>query len=139
MNIKAYLAALAGAVFSFLGGWVIFGMLLMDFYMANTTSYEGLMKTPMPDLVFIFLSGLSASFLLTIIFTKWANVKTFGSGFTTGMTVYFFVIISFNLSMYGFYNLMNITLVFVDTLAQTIFGGLMGGIIGFILGTGKKE
>src|SRR5687767_4601179 len=122
MNVKAYLAALAGAVFSFFGGWVIFGMLLVDFYMANTTSYEGLMKTPMPDLIFIFLSGLSASFLLTIIFTRWANVKTFSAGFTTGMTIYFFVIISFNLSMYGFYNLMNITLVFVDTLAQTVFG-----------------
>jgi hypothetical protein len=138
MNVKAYLAAIAGAVFSFLGGWVIFGMLLMDFYMANTTSYDGLMKSPMPDLIFIFLSGLSASFLLTIIFTKWANVSTFQGGFTNGAIIYFFVVASFNLSMYGFYNLFNITLVFVDTIAQTVFGGLIGGIIGFILGTGKK-
>lgn len=138
MNVKAYLAAIAGAIVSFLGGWLIFGMLLMDFYMANTTWYEGLMKTPMPDLIFLFLGGLSASFLLTIIFTKWARVSTFSGGFKNGALIYFFVIISFNLNMYGFYNLMNITLVFVDTLVQTVFGGLIGGIIGFILGTGKK-
>ena len=139
MNTKAILAAFAGAVFSFLGGWVIFGMLLMDFYTANTATYEGLSKGPMPDLVFIFLSGLCSSFLLTVIYTKWANVETFSAGFTNGLIVYFFFAASMDLAMYAFYNLANMTLTIVDIIAQTVFGGVVGGIIGAVLGMGKKS
>ena len=139
MNTKALLAALAGAVFSFLAGWVVFGMLLMDFYMSNTTQYEGLMKGEMPNLVLIFISGLSSSLLIAYIFSKWANVKTFGAGLMNGVIIYFFIVTSFDLSMYAFYNLMNVTLVCVDIVVGTIFGGLMGGVIGLVLGMGKKE
>lgn len=139
MNIKAYLAALAGAVFSFLGGWAIFGMVLMDFYVSNTTNYQGLMKTPMPDLVFIFLSGLALSFLITIIYAKWANIKTFSAGFTNGMLIYFLYACAYDLNVYGFMNLQSLKLTLVDIGAQTIFGGVVGGIIGAVLGTGKKN
>jgi hypothetical protein len=138
MNTKAYLAALAGAVFSFLAGWAIFGILLADFYGSNTTQYEGLMKMPMPDLIFVFLSGLSGSFLLTIIYTKWANVKSFGDGFKNGLIVYFFYACAYDFSIYGFMNLQNLTLTLTDIIAQTIFGGAVGGIIGVVLGMGKK-
>ncbi len=139
MTTKALLAALAGAVFSFLGGWLVFGMLLMDFYTANTTSYEGLMKLPMPDMIFIFLSGLFSSVLVAFIFSKWANVKTFGAGFTNGMIIYFLIAASFDTAMYSFYNLMNLTLVCVDIIVSTVFGGVLGGIVGVVLGMGKKE
>jgi len=139
MNVKAYLAALVGAVFSFFAGWIIFGMLLMNFYTANTKVYEGLMRGPMPDLIFIFLSGLCSSFLLTIIFTKWAGVKTYSAGFTNGMIIYFLLAGTMDLSLYAFYNLANLTLTLVDIIAQTVFGGMVGGIIGLVLGIGNKE
>ena len=139
MNTKALLAALAGAVFAFLGGWIIFGILLMDFYQANTTSYEGLIKMPMPDLVYVFLSGLFSSVLIAFIYSKWANVKTFGAGFTNGMIIYFLMASWYDLSIYAFMNLQNLALTVVDIIAQTVFGGLIGGIIGAVLGMGKKE
>ena len=139
MNTKTLLAAFAGAVFSFLGGWVIFGMLLMDFYVANTTVYTGLMKEPMPDLAFIFLSGLAMSLLITFIYAKWAGVKTFGAGFTNGLIIYFLYASAYDLNVYGFMNLQSLTLTVTDIIAQTIFGGLVGGIIGAVLGMGKKE
>ena len=138
MNTKTILAALAGSVVSFLGGWVIFGMLLMDFYTANTTKYDGLMKEPMPDLLFIFLSGLALSSLVAYIYSKWANIKTFGAGFTNGLIIYFLYACAYDLNVYGFMNLQSLTLTLSDIIAQTIFGGLVGGIIGLVLGMGKK-
>lgn len=67
MSQRALLAALAGAVTSFLAGWLIYGILLMDFYKANTIVYEGLMKEP-PVLWGIFVSGFCSSLLFSLIF-----------------------------------------------------------------------
>lgn len=139
MNTKTYLAALAGAVFAFLGGWAFFGILLASVYSDNTQQYEGLMKTPMPDLPFIFISGLASSLLVTIIYAKWANVKTFGAGFTNGLLIYFLYACAYDFSVYGFMNLMNLKGTIIDILAQTVFGGVVGGIIGAVLGMGKKN
>ena len=36
MNARVLLAALGGAVSNFLVGWVVYGMLLMDYMKANT-------------------------------------------------------------------------------------------------------
>jgi hypothetical protein len=139
MNTKAYLAALAGAVFSFLGGWVFFGIVLTNVYSDNSQKYDGLMKTPMPDLPFIFISGLALSFLITIIYVKWANVKTFGEGFTNGLLIYFLYACAYDFNSYGFMNLLNLKGTIIDILAQTVFGGVVGGTIGAVLGMGKKD
>jgi len=137
MNVRAYFAAIVGGIFNFLAGWATFGFLLVDFYAINTFHYEGLTKVPMPDLIFVSLSGLSLSFLMTIVFAKWAGVSTFKSGFRNGMILSFFYICAVDLGLYGFYNLMNISLTAVDIVLQTVFGGVMGGIIGWVLGFKK--
>ncbi|MBK7856274.1 MAG: hypothetical protein IPJ79_16525 [Bacteroidetes bacterium] len=46
MNKKVIAAAIAGAITTFMLGWLIYGMLLMDFMEANTVKYEGLMLNP---------------------------------------------------------------------------------------------
>jgi hypothetical protein len=137
MNVRAYIAAIVGGIFKFLASWAVLGFLLVDFYLINTFQYEGLTKAPTPDLVFLALSALSFSFLMTIIFTRWAKVSTFQSGFRNGMILSFFYICAIDFGLYGFYNLMNLSLTAVDIVIQTVFGGLMGGIIGWVLGFKK--
>jgi hypothetical protein len=137
MNVRAYIAALVGGIFNFLAGWAILGFLLVDFYMINTFHYEGLTKVPTPDLIFLGLSGLSFSFLMTIIFVKWAKVSTFKGGFRNGMILSFFYICALDFGLYGFYNLMNLSLTGVDIVIQTVSGAIMGGLIGWILGFKK--
>src|SRR3712207_8732781 len=44
MNIRILVATLAGGLTMFLLGWLIFGILLMDYFKANTIQYPGLMK-----------------------------------------------------------------------------------------------
>jgi hypothetical protein len=137
MNLRAYIAAIVGGIFKFLASWAILGFLLVDFYLINTFQYEGLTKEPMPDLIFLGLSGLAFSFLMTIIFVKWAGVSTFKGGFRNGMILSFFYICAIDFGLYGFYNLMNLSLTAVDIVIQTVFGGVMGGIIGWVLGFKK--
>lgn len=138
MNTKLILATLAGAILYFLLGWVIYGMLLMDFYEANTVIYEGLNKE-MPDLLLLFLSNLAMSFLLAWIFQKWAQIHTLTGGLTAGLLIGFLIGTSIDFMFYSMMNLYTSTLLVVDIIVNTIVVGIIGACIGWILGMGKKS
>src|SRR5258706_10732221 len=139
MNTKTVLATAVGAVFNFLGGWLVFGIVLASFYQANTKTYEGLSKAEMPDLLFIFLSGIFNAYLVVYLLRRVGKDFNFVAGFKHGMVVYFCTAAWVNLSIYAFYNLQNLTLTFTDIFVQAIFGGINGGIMALVLGSGKKE
>jgi hypothetical protein len=139
MNTKTILATAVGAVFNFLGGWLVFGIVLSNFYLANTKTYEGLSKASMPDLPFIFLSGIFSAYLVTYLLRRIGKDFSFSAGFKHGLVVYFCMAAWVNLSIYAFYNLQNLTLTFTDIFVQAIFGGVNGGIMALVLGSGKKE
>lgn len=138
MNTKAILAGLAGGVFAFFGGWLVYGILLMDFTSSHAIPHEGVMKNP-PDMIFLVISNLSWGYLLAYIFYKWANIKTFGAGFTGGLIISFLVVFMIDTSLYAFYNLSDLTGTVADILIGSVFGGLIGGVVGWVLGTGNKE
>lgn len=138
MTTKTILATLAGAVFNFLGGWVVFGILLMDFYMSNTMTYEGLSKGEMPDLVAIFIGGIFSAYLITYTLKRIGQEYNFAAGFKHGFVIYFCMAAATNIGLYAFYNLMNMKITIVDIIVQGAFGGVNGGIIAIVLGSGKK-
>ena len=140
MNVRVLLASLAGAVTSFLLGWLVYGFLLHDFMEANTTDYPGLMvqEPSVTGLAAIFLSGLVSSFLYAFIFDKWAKAYSFVQGMKAGAIIAFCMITSFNLFMYAMMNLYSVTWLFSDIVIGTIFNAFIGGIIAWVLGL-KKE
>lgn len=137
MSKRMLLAALAGAVTSFLAGWLIYGILLMDFYKAHTIHYEGLMKEP-PVLWAIFVSGFCSTLLFAYIFDKWANVRSFAGGAMAGALLGFLIMLSFDLSFLAFFNLYSPSLLAVDVVLGTVFNAFIGGVVGLVLGMGKK-
>jgi len=139
MNTKTILATAVGAVFNFLGGWLVFGIVLANFYQSNTKTYEGLSKGEMPDLLFIFLSGIFTAYLVNYLLRKAGQGFSFATGFKHGFVVYFCTAAWVNLSLYAFYNLQNLTLTFSDIFVQAIFGGVNGGIMALVLGSGKSN
>ena len=96
MSTRAILAGIAGGIFAFLLGWLIFGMLLMDFYTANTTEYAGLMKDP-PSIVLILLCNLIWGLLFAFVFDKWAGFRTIGRGIVGGIILGLSIMLSFDL------------------------------------------
>jgi hypothetical protein len=138
MNSKILLATLCGGILMFLLGWLIFGILLMDFYTANTIQYEGLMKE-MPNLLLLFISNLLSAFLLSFIFQRWAGIKTFIGGLNGGLIIGLLLGLIYDLYFLASMNLYPVSLMVVDVIANAIMVGLVGGFIGWFLGTGKKK
>lgn len=133
------LAALVGAVLAFFGGWLIFGVLLHSFYESNTVHYEGLMRSESEmRLHGVAAAQLCFAGLLAYIFDRWANIRSFGPGFVGGLIVAGLMTAGFNLQMWSWMNLMPFKALVVDIVANAIFWGLIGGVIGWVLGRGKS-
>jgi hypothetical protein len=137
MNTKIILAAIVGGILYFLLGWLIYGFLLMDFFAENTKQYEGLMYE-MPNLLLVFLSNLSLSYLLAFIFQKWASIKTISRGFSAGFLIGLLLSISIDLMFHASMDFYTPTAVVVDIIANSVIIALVGGSIGWILGIEKK-
>jgi hypothetical protein len=137
MNVRVILASLAGAVVSFLLGWLVYGMLLSGYYEANTNHFNGLMINP-PNLIGIFLSGWVMSFLFAFIFSKWANISSFVPGLIAAGIISFLIMLSFDLSFWSMMNLFGKKLLVVDVVVGTAFYAFIGGVVALVLGF-KKE
>lgn len=139
MNTKMIVAALVGSVASFLLGWVVWGMLMMPYYEANTVNYPGLFRDEATMRLWaIYVGQLAWSGLLAYIFSAWANISTFGKGFMGGAIVFGLVSLGINFMMFAQFNLHTYQVYIIDTLINVAFGGIVGGIIAFVLGYGKK-
>lgn len=138
MNTKTIIAAVVGAIASFLLGYIIWGVLLMDYFEENSIQYDGLMNNP-PILWAIFLSGLATSSLYAFLFDK-LSINSVVEGFKYGLIINFFIAVSFALYFYAAMNLYSgTTVIFVDVIVNTIYGGLIGAVIGFMMGRGMAK
>lgn len=132
---KRIMATVAGFVVFFLMGWIIYGMLLMDFMSANSGSATGVMRSDTEMVWWALVAGnLMQAYLLVYIFGKWANITTFSGGLQAGATIGLIFGLGFDLTMYGTSNIMNLTATLVDPIATAIIMGVSGGVIGFVLG-----
>ena len=139
MKPKIIYAIIGATVTGFLLGWLIFGILLDSFYKSQMTAgAAALMKDP-PDMWAMIVMNVSYAVLLVYIFHAWAGITTFIKGFTAGITIFFLVMVGFDIGMYGFSTIFTLTLSIVDIIANTILGGIVGGVAGLILGLGNKE
>ena len=136
MTIKnRLLATLVGFVVLFLLGWLVYGMLLMDFYANNAGSATGVMRTEDEFIWWaLILGNLFQAYLLVYIFGNWANITTFSDGLKAGAIIGLIMGLAFNLSMYGTSNLMNMTSALVDPLVSAFNMAITGGVVGFMLG-----
>ncbi len=140
MNARIFIAALVGAILSFLLGWLIYGFLVTDFYTTHSLMkyYIGLEKS-YPNLLGIFLSCFAYTLLLAIIFGNLANITTLKDGALAGMAISLLMYLSFNLGMWSMMNLIGKSIVIVDTLINAATGGIIGAVIAWILGYKKNE
>lgn len=137
MNSKFIIATLAGAIVSFLLGWLVYGILLMDFMKANTMYYANLMKVK-PNMITLVASNIFWAALFAFIFQKWANVNSFMGGFKAGLPIAFILALGYYSSMHAFYHLFTRTWLVTDTIVSSLFHAVVAGVVGAVLGMGKK-
>ena len=132
---KRIMATLAGFVVFFLLGWLLYGMLLMDFFMNNAGSATGVMRAD-TEMVWwaLILGNVFQAYLLVYILGKWANVTSFSAGLQAGAVIGLILGFGFDLTMYGTSNRLNLTATLVDPLVLCAMMGITGGVIGMVLG-----
>ena len=86
----------------------------------------------------LILGNVSSGALLTYIFLKWANVSSFGGGLSAAAAIGFFMALSMNLLRFSTSNMIDLTGALTDVVAATVLASLSGGVIGAVLGMGKK-
>lgn len=137
MNSKVLLAALIGAVASFIAGFIVFGFILGNYMAAGIA--PGLMKTAEEmsgaSYVFIFLASFVSSLLIAYIFDSWANIRTLQGGLRAGALIGLLMALSVDLGLYATTHMFSgLGKVIVDVLASTLVTASGGAAIGWWLG-----
>jgi len=136
MNTKTLLGALIAGVISFLLGWLIFGILLMDYYTANMVQYSGLVKNP-PEIWAIAIANLAWALLIAWVFSM-SGINTVSRGISTGFILGFLMTLGFNSFLYAQFNLYNTKILAIDTVLSGVMGGINGAILGWWFGRSKR-
>lgn len=125
-----------GGIAFFLLGWLVWGILLMDFSKANynQTIY-------LPDDGMIWWAMIASNLVLALLVTlalNWAGAKTVVDGLKYGALVGGLYALTTDLGMYSMTTvILNLTAVVVDTLAYAAVTAVTGLIIVLTWGKGK--
>ena len=134
MDTKKFLTGtLVGGIAFFFLGYLFYGMALASFFDQHAMG-------PMEELVWwaLILGNMSSGALLTYIFLKWANVSSFGSGASAAAAIGFFSTLSIDLVRFATSNAFDLTASLADVVVGTVMTAIAGGVIGVVLGMGKK-
>lgn len=135
MNSRVIAGTVAGGIVMFVLGYLIYGLALDAYIKANTIEYAGLMKTPMPDLIPLFVANLVLAGLVAYIFDAWAKVGSFAGGLKAGACIGFAIALYMDLMFFAMMNLIRgFAPIVVDVIATTVLMALVGGTIGVVLG-----
>jgi hypothetical protein len=124
-----------GITFFFLG-FLVWGILLMDFSMTN---YNQDIYRPNEEMIWwaMILSNLLLALLLTIGL-KWAGAKSMVDGIKIGALFGFIYALSIDLGMYSMTNvILTLTAVIVDAFAYAVVTAAVGLVV--ILTWGKEK
>jgi hypothetical protein len=133
--MKIIRGTLFGGIAYFFLGWLVWGILLMDFMQAGMNQCA---SRPDGEMVWwaLIVSNLAASMLLTIIL-KWSGTKGIVGGLSTGALFGLLYSIMIDLSFWSMTTLYNnIQPLVVDILAGTVVFAVVGVVI--MLTWGRK-
>ena len=121
MNKKTAIAALAGGIMAFFLGWLIWGILLMDFTEANM------------NMVTIFIGCLIWAFLIAWIYSNFSSRKSVVGGAILGAILGLLMAAMMDISYLGSWNLFTPAYLAVDVVANTVYSAGVGAVVGWIL------
>lgn len=132
---KLVAATLAGAVTAFLSGFLLYGLALAGFFEANVGSAAGVMREPIIELA-VGLGQIPVALFLTLAIDRWGDSRSPAGGAKVGALFGFFVVLGFDLTIYGTTNVANFAATLVDPIVGMVLWGASGAVIGMVLARG---
>jgi hypothetical protein len=133
MNTKQWVGGtVVGAVVIYAVGYLIFTVLLGDYYAANSGSATGVMRDS--QIVWALAVGaLAYAALILYAMRSQAGSVTMVSGMQVGAIVGFLLWACADFSLYGITNMSNLTVTMLDPIAELVHGGIAGAALGALL------
>ena len=137
-NKRIFIGGIAGGILYFLLGWLVYGILLMDF-MNQHAGLSGNVNRSDTDIQMAYILGGSIlqGFLLAYVLVK-TNANTVAKGFITGATIGFLITASLDLTMYGTTYILSKKAILADVIAATIISAVVSAGIVFVINKVKK-
>jgi hypothetical protein len=138
MNMKILRGTVFGGIAFFLLGWLIFGILMMDFSMAHTNQCA---NKPNGEMIWwaIIVSNFISALLLTLVL-KWSGAKGIVDGLKIGAI--FGILYALGLDL-GFWSMTtmfnNFGVLLVDVVENTVLWTLVGMVIVLLWGKDKVK
>lgn len=137
MDIKKLLiGGIAGGILYFLLGWLIYGMLLMDF-MNSHAGTAGNVNKVQPDFLYLTIGNLAMGFLLAYVFVK-SSVNSLAGGFVTGAVLGALVSVGVDCMVYATTTTISKTAMAADVCASTVMSAVVGALAAMVMSMGKK-
>ncbi len=133
MSSKKFLVGgITGGIALFFLGYLVFGILLMDFMNSHSNISSGVFRGEANMIWWSMVVGnLAYGFLFSYVIGK-AGAHSVAGGFKTGAITALLFYIAVNCVHYALMNLSDTTLLAVDIAAGTIVGGIVGALIGWV-------
>jgi hypothetical protein len=133
---KILLATLVGGIVFFLLGWLVYGILLMDFMQNNSQMVAGAEKDP-PVWWALIVAHFLFALLLAVIYGRWASISTFATGAKAGAVIGIILSLGIDLFFYATMVGHTATTIIVDVIASVVIMAISGGVIAWVLGRGN--
>lgn len=126
------ISTLVTAVWGYLGGWVIWGMVFDPILSDHSGSATGVMRE-MPDMVHLIIGCILVGFIFSAIYGRWGR-DNYGvaSGLTYGILIGALLGIGEGMVDFSVMNLLDLTGTLINAVAYIIFYAIMGLLAGLV-------
>jgi hypothetical protein len=134
VNTKQWVGGtIGGAIVLFVVGYVIFELLLKDFYASNAGSATGVMRETQVIWAVAVGALAYAALILYALRGNAAATLDVGTGAKVGATVGFLIWACADFTLYGISNINTLTLAIVDPLMELVRGGITGAAVAMLV------
>ena len=127
-----FVGTVGGGIVLMVVGYIIFEMLLRDFYRANGGSATGVYRDSQ-IMWAVAVANLAYAALILYALKGQAVSINVSSGMKVGATVGFLMWLCVDFTFYGIANINNLTLAIVDPLVELVHAGIAGAALGALL------
>ncbi|TKC09636.1 hypothetical protein [Pedobacter frigoris] len=135
---KILISGIVGGVVFFLLGWLVYGIIMMDFMSANAGPAASMQKQ-VPDMFHLVIANLAWGFLYAIVLGKWSSGLSIAQGAMRGALLALMVALFIDLTLYATTTMFTMECILADIVAMTVIGAIGGAAVTWVLRMKKSE